>query len=55
LLYRANSPWVIEFYSDMCESCQEFAPAWHAFADAVEKLGGVKLGRVNVDSKAGSQ
>ncbi|KAJ1458100.1 thioredoxin-like protein [Pelagophyceae sp. CCMP2097] len=55
LVKEARLPWVVEFYSDMCESCQEFAPVWHAFADEVEKLGNIRLGRCNVDSKAGSQ
>ncbi|KAJ8611246.1 hypothetical protein CTAYLR_004129 [Chrysophaeum taylorii] len=50
-----TTPWVIEFASDMCMSCKEFAPTWHAFAAKVEGIEGLGVGRVNIDKKVGLQ
>ena len=43
---ESGKPWVIEFYSEMCGSCKEFAPTWHAFADKVSARARV-LSRAN--------
>merc|ERR1712046_532258 len=49
----SNKVWMLEFYSDMCGSCQEFAPTW----SEVDKLaqGKVETGKVKVDDSAGAE
>eukprot|EP01031_Cornospumella_fuschlensis_P038978 gene38978-47417_t len=42
--------WLVEFYSPMCGSCQEFAPIWHKIAQKTKTL--VK-GQVNIDTQEG--
>ncbi|RYG65603.1 hypothetical protein EON64_11585 [archaeon] len=42
--------WLVEFYSPMCGSCQEFAPTWHKIAQKTKTM--VK-GQVNIDTKEG--
>ena len=49
----SRQPFVIEFYSEMCGSCKEFAPTWHAFAARLESVAGLGLGRVCVDKPPG--
>ena len=37
--------WLVEFYSDMCGSCKEFAPKW----EKIEKsLSNVATGKINI-------
>eukprot|EP00981_Chlorochromonas_danica_P015430 scaffold12089_cov176-Ochromonas_danica.AAC.8 len=42
--------WLIEFYSSMCGSCQEFAPTWEKVANRAKS---VQKGQVNVDDPQG--
>ena len=51
----SGKPWVVEFYSEMCGSCKEFAPTWHAFADKIAGVEGLGTARVCVDKKPGSK
>ena len=43
--------WLVEFFSGMCGSCQEFAPEWKKLEEAV--VSSIKLGQVNIDTKEG--
>lgn len=51
----ATSPWVVEFFSEMCGSCKAFAPTWHAFHEKLDGGEGLLVGRVNVDKKEGAK
>ncbi len=43
--------WVVEFYSPMCGSCQEFASIW----DKVDKnMKSILTGKVNIDETEGA-
>ena len=42
--------WVVEFYSGMCGSCQEFAPTWERLEKSLKS---VATGKVNIDTKPG--
>jgi len=42
--------WLIEFYSEKCSTCQEFASIWTNLANQVKYL---KIGRVNIDLPKG--
>ena len=42
--------WLIEFYSEKCSTCQEFASIWTKLANQVKYL---KIGRVNIDLPKG--
>lgn len=44
--------WVIEFFSKMCGSCQEFAPTWSKLK---KKLPSFRVAEVDIDQKAGMQ
>merc|ERR1719235_2335206 len=44
--------YVIEFYSRMCGSCKEFAPAWHVLAQTATKWQ-IAAARVNIDDSKG--
>ena len=42
--------WLVEFYSEMCGSCKEFAPTW----DMIEQsLPNMSCGKVNIDTPEG--
>lgn len=43
--------WLIEFYSPMCGSCQEFSPIWKDLEDSLR--GKISCGKVNIDDKEG--
>ena len=47
----SRQPFVIEFYSEMCGSCKEFAPRWEALAHKLPPM--VQLARVRVDENFG--
>lgn len=47
------TPWLIEFYSNMCSSCREFAPTWDALVDKLQGVESLNVGRVNIDESAG--
>ena len=42
--------WLIEFYSEKCSTCQEFASVWVKLTKQVKYL---KIGRVNIDLPKG--
>jgi thioredoxin-like negative regulator of GroEL len=42
--------WMIEFYSPMCGSCQEFSPTWKKLAQLAKSLAKAE---VNIDTKQG--
>lgn len=44
--------WVVEFYSGMCGSCQEFAPTWTRIEDSLKSIA---TGKINIDKKPGMQ
>ena len=44
--------WLIEYYSEKCSTCQEFAPVWEQLAKKVDYL---KIGRVNIDTPKGME
>jgi thioredoxin-like negative regulator of GroEL len=44
--------YLIEFYSRMCGSCKEFAPAWHVMAQSATKWQ-IAPARVNIDDQKG--
>ena len=46
----SDDAWVVEFYSERCGSCAEFAPT---FAKAAAEGHGVRWGKVNIDDKSG--
>ena len=45
-----DNVWMVEFYSSMCGSCQEFAPTWQKLESMVP---GVQTGKINIDQKEG--
>lgn len=48
----SDKVWVVEFYSSMCGSCQEFAPIWKKVKGAFTN---VEYGEVNIDQKPGME
>lgn len=44
--------WMVEFYSAMCGSCQEFSPTWKKIA---QKAKSVMKGQINIDTPSGMQ
>ena len=42
--------WVIEFYSEKCESCRKFDSMWKIL---VKKIDYLKIGRINIDEPKG--
>eukprot|EP01041_Mallomonas_annulata_P001444 gene1444-2780_t len=42
--------WLVEFYSNMCGSCQEFAPKWEKLEGSLKSIA---TGKINIDDKAG--
>ena len=44
--------WILEYYSEMCGTCQEFYETWNSLTKSFE---GVKFGRVNIDDKKGME
>ena len=49
----SRRPFVVEFYSEMCGSCKEFAPTWHALEAELARVDGLGVGRVCVDKPPG--
>jgi thiol-disulfide isomerase/thioredoxin len=49
-ILESEHAWVVEFYSDMCGSCQEFAPVWETLT---RKLKSIKNGKINIDTPEG--
>ena len=45
-----DKAWVVEFYSPMCGSCQEFTPVWNSLE---KKIKSMKTGKINIDNKEG--
>ena len=44
-----DKTWLIEFYSPMCGSCQEFAPIWDKLEKNLKST--VSMGKINIDQK----
>ena len=44
--------WLVEFYSSMCGSCQEYAPVWDKISKSLKN---VVTAKINVDSKEGAK
>jgi thioredoxin-like negative regulator of GroEL len=44
--------WLVEFYSPMCGSCQEFTPVWEGLEGSMKSL---VLGKVNIDIPEGAK
>ena len=42
--------WVIEFYSEKCESCRKFDSMWKIL---IKKIDYLKIGRINIDEPKG--
>ena len=49
---KSPNIWIIEYYSEMCGTCQEFYETWNSLTKSFE---GVKFGRVNIDDKKGME
>ncbi len=49
-VYKSNEVWIIEIYSEKCESCKSFEPTWKQLIKNVEYL---NIGRINVDEMKG--
>ena len=49
---KSPNIWIIEYYSEMCGTCQEFYETWNLLTKSFE---GVKFGRVNIDDKKGME
>ena len=49
---KSANIWIIEYYSEMCGTCQEFYETWNSLTKSFE---GVKFGRVNIDDKKGME
>lgn len=50
VVMKSKDYWLIEFYSKRCGTCQEFEPIWE---EVLEKLKGIKIGRVDIDEEEG--
>ena len=49
---KSPNIWILEYYSEMCGTCQEFYETWNSLTKSFE---GVKFGRVNIDDKKGME
>ena len=49
-VYSSNEIWLIEIYSEKCESCASFEPKWK---NLVKKINYLNIGRINVDEQKG--
>ena len=49
---NSDKPWLLEFYSDMCGSCREFAPTFEQVASALSSSE-IQIGMVGIDQKEG--
>lgn len=49
-----GTPWLVEVYSGMCESCKAYEKVWHALETKLEGHAGFGLGRINMDDNLGS-
>lgn len=50
LIEDTKDTWVVEFFSSMCGTCQEFKPTWEKVIKRVE---GAKIGQINIDDPKG--
>lgn len=46
----SNEVFLIEFFSEMCGSCQEFAPQWQRISENSQTLG-LQTAKINIDRK----
>ena len=49
-VYSSNEMWLIEIYSEKCESCASFESIWKQLINKVDYL---SLGRINIDEPKG--
>ena len=49
-VYSSNEMWLIEIYSEKCESCASFESIWKHLINKVDYL---SLGRINIDEPKG--
>ena len=49
-VYSSNKVWLIEIFSEKCESCASFEPKWNQLT---KKINYLNIGRINVDEKKG--
>ena len=49
-VYSSNQVWLIEIFSEKCESCASFEPKWNQL---IKKINYINIGRINVDEKKG--
>ena len=49
-IYSSNEIWLIEIYSEKCESCASFEPQWKQLTKKIKYL---NIGRINIDEKKG--
>ena len=49
-VYKSNEIWIVEIYSEKCESCKSFEPKWNQL---IKKINYLNIGRINVDEKKG--
>ena len=49
-VYSSKEIWLIEIYSEKCESCASFAPKWKQLA---KKMNYLNIGRINIDEQKG--
>ena len=52
LVINSKKIWVIEYYSEMCGTCQEFYETWDSLTNSFKE---VNYGRVNIDENKGMQ
>ena len=49
-VYSSNEIWLIEIYSEKCESCASFEPKWNQL---IKKINYLNIGRINIDEEKG--
>ena len=49
-IYSSKEIWLIEIYSEKCESCASFAPKWKQLT---KKMNYLNIGRINIDEQKG--
>ncbi len=49
-IYSSKEIWLIEIYSEKCESCASFAPKWKQLT---KKMNYLNMGRINIDEQKG--
>ena len=49
-----GTPWLVEVYSGMCESCKAYERVWHGVEAKVARNSKIALGRINMDDGEGA-